>query len=97
MAYVVCSRWTAKPGEEDAVAAALRKLAPETREEPGNVLFTLHHDPSNPRVFAAYEQWRDEAAYRAHLTSPHFMRYGRDDALPRLESRERWFYETWDV
>jgi|BarGraIncu00222A_1022003.scaffolds.fasta_scaffold14378_3 hypothetical protein len=40
MAYVVIAKWTARPGEEEAVAAAI-------------------------------------------------------DAIPRLESRERAFYETW--
>lgn len=97
MAYVVCSRWTAKDGEAEAVAAALRRLAPKTREETGSMMFLVHRDPSDSRIFFAYEQWTDETAYREHLASPHFERHGARDALPRLESRERWFYETWDV
>jgi len=36
-------------------------------------------------------------AYQAHVDSEHFERHGFGDAIPRLESRERSFYETWDA
>ena len=97
MAYVVTAKWTAKQGEEAAVAAAIQQLAPPSRQEPGMVLYQPHRDPENPRVFFFYEQYRDKAAYDAHLASEHFQRLGFGDAVPRLEARERGFYETWDV
>ena len=43
------------------------------------------------------EQYRDKAGYEAHLASPHFQELGFGNAVPRLENRERGFYETWDV
>ena len=49
MTYVVCATWTAKDGEEDAVAAAVHKLAHEAPDEPGMVLYQAHRDPQNPR------------------------------------------------
>ncbi|HXD67835.1 MAG TPA: putative quinol monooxygenase [Solirubrobacteraceae bacterium] len=95
MAYVVLARWVAKPGEEEAVAAAIDALIAPSRAEPGNLMYEAHRDPSDPRVFLLYEQYADEDGYRAHGESEHFTRLGHGDAIPRLESRERSFYETW--
>lgn len=95
MAYVVLARWIAKPGEEAAVAAAIDALIDPSRAEPGTLVYQPHRDPSDPRVFMLYEQYVDEAAYRAHGDSEHFRRHAVEDAIPRLEARERAFYETW--
>ena len=95
MAYVVLAKWIAKPGEEDAVAAAIDSLIEPSRAEPGNLLYQPHRDPADPRVFLLYEQYVDEDAYRAHGESEHFQRHAHGDALPRLEDRRRSFYETW--
>ncbi len=95
MAYVVLARWTAQPGEEDAVAAAIDALIDPSRAEPGNLVYQPHRDPSDPRVFLLYEQYADVAAYQAHGESEHFQHHAVQDAIPRLESRERAFYETW--
>jgi quinol monooxygenase YgiN len=95
MAYVVLAKWTAKPGEEEAVAAAIDALIEPSRAEPGMLVYQPHRDPDDPRVFLIYEQYVDEPAYRAHGESDHFRRHGHEDALPRLEARERSFYETW--
>lgn len=96
MAFVVTAKWTAKEGEEEAVAAAIKQLVGPSRAEPGMILYQPHRDPQNPRVFFFYEQYTDQAAYEAHGNSEHFKRYGLGEAIPRLESRERAFYETWD-
>jgi quinol monooxygenase YgiN len=91
MAYVVIARWTAKEGEEDAVAAALGNLIRPSRAEPGNLAYVVHRDPADPRRFVVYESYADEAAYEAHAASEHFRRHGLEDGIPRLESREREF------
>jgi quinol monooxygenase YgiN len=95
MAYVVLARWVARPGEEEAVAAAIDALIEPSRAELGNLMYQAHRDPSDPRVFLLYEQYVDEAAYRAHGESAHFKRHGHGNALPRLQDRERSFYVTW--
>jgi quinol monooxygenase YgiN len=97
MAYVVTAKWTAKEGEEEAVEAAIQNLVGPSRAEPGMILYQPHRDPENPRVFFFYEQYTDKAAYEAHGASEHFQKWGFGDALPRLEGRERAFYETWDI
>ncbi len=96
MSYVVCATWTAKPDEVDNVGAALAVLAEATRNEPGNLVYQVHRDPDDERVFFLYEQYVDPAGYEAHGASAHFQR-AFEDAVPRLVSRERAFYETWDV
>lgn len=97
MAYVVCAKWTAKEGEADKVAEAIRKLAPLSRREPGVLLYQPHRSPGNPNVFFFYEQYIDADAYQAHIESEHVRQHGFCDAIPRLEGRERSFYETMEV
>jgi quinol monooxygenase YgiN len=91
MAYVVIARWTAKDGEEDAVAAALTNLIEPSRAEPGNLAYVVHRDPEDDRRFVIYESYVDEAAYRSHAESAHFRLHGKETGIPRLTSREREF------
>jgi quinol monooxygenase YgiN len=97
MAYVVCAKWIAREGEAEAVAEAVRRLAGPSRAEPGILVYQAHRDPEDPNVFFFYEQYADEAAYQAHGDSEHFRQWGLGEAIPRLQSRERSFYVTWDV
>lgn len=94
MAYVVLARWTANPGEEAAVAAALSRMVEPTRSEPGNLLYEVARDPERPGVFLLYEQYEDERAYLAHGESPHFQEHAVGFAFDRLATREREYYET---
>jgi len=91
VAYVVIAYWTAKDGEEDAVAAALGNLTEPSRAEAGNLTYVVHRDPADPRRFVIYERYVDAAAFEAHAASEHFKRFGFEDGIPRLESREREF------
>jgi len=96
MAYVLAVKWVAKDGEEENVLAAIRALADPSRAESGCLMWQPHRDPENPRVFFIYEQYTEPAAYEEHGRSEHFQRHGLGDAIPRLEARERTFYETLD-
>jgi len=94
MAYVVAATYRVKPGEEEKVKEILETMAPLSRKEPGCVFYQAHRSQENPRVFFLYEQYVDEAGYQAHMATPHFERYIKGEAIPRLESRERTFYVT---
>jgi (4S)-4-hydroxy-5-phosphonooxypentane-2,3-dione isomerase len=96
MAYAVSVTWTAKEGEEDAVAAALERLREPTLAEEGVLMWIPHRDPEDPKVFHIYEQYTEEGAYTAHTETEHFQRDGFGDAIPRLADRRREFYETMD-
>lgn len=97
MAYVVAATWVARDGEEDTVLDAIKKLAPASRNEPGNRYYQATRDPDDPRVFFLFEIYDDEDAYKAHGASEHFEKYGFGQAIPALESRERKFFETIDA
>ena len=96
MTIVLVARWVARQGEEQAVAAAVAQLVRAAREEPGCLLLLAHRDPDDPRVFLFYEHFADEAALAAHAETEHFRRHALEDAIPRLESRERSFYRLWE-
>lgn len=92
MGYVLAVTWVAKPGEEEAVARILRKMVPLTQAEPGCVHYYAHRSADDPRRFLLFEEYVDEAGLQAHSESDHFKQHVLDDALPRLESRERLHY-----
>ena len=92
MSYVVIARWTAKPGNEEAVAASLEQLAPLSRRESGCMKYLVNRSLDDPRIFLLYEEYIDEDAYRAHAASEHFARHALAEGIPLLESREREFY-----
>jgi quinol monooxygenase YgiN len=94
MAYVVTARWTAREGHEEDVKQSIVEMIEPTRAEPGNLFYQPAQDPENPRVFLILEIYADEDGYRAHGESEHFQRLAVQRAIPRLDSRERAFYET---
>jgi quinol monooxygenase YgiN len=96
MAYVVRANWRAKEGSEAVVVDAIRKLTPISRQEPGNRFYQAYQDPSEPLVFRLFEIYDDEPSYQAHVASDHFKEFGFGQAIPELEDRERFFYETID-
>jgi quinol monooxygenase YgiN len=92
MTVVVIARWTARQGEEEAVAAALEKLAPPSREERGCLKYLVNRSLADPRVFLLFEEYADMDAYEAHAESDHFTRFALGEGIPLLESREREFF-----
>jgi quinol monooxygenase YgiN len=96
MAYVLVARMIAKDGEQDRAAELIEELAVASREEPGVLLYLAHRDPEDPRVFLAYEQYRDKAAFEEHGQTEHFQRLGPGELFGLMEDRRREFYETVD-
>jgi|SRR5919108_3288961 quinol monooxygenase YgiN len=96
MAYVVAATYRSKEGEEERIREILELMGPPSRAEPGCLFYQAHRSPDDPRVFFLYEQYEDEAGYEAHQSTEHFQRLIKGDAIPRLETRERTFYETMD-
>jgi autoinducer 2-degrading protein len=91
MTVVLAVTWVAKEGEADAVAAILRELSALSRAEPGCLSYDAHRDDDDPNRFFLFERYADQEAFGAHGTSPHFQRLVLEEALPRLEQRERRF------
>ena len=96
MTFVVTAIWRAREGEEEHVAEILATNAALSREEPGCRMFITHRAVDDPRTFLLYEQYDDEAAFKAHTETQHFKEHVLGNAVPRLENRERAFYNTMD-
>jgi (4S)-4-hydroxy-5-phosphonooxypentane-2,3-dione isomerase len=79
--------YTIQAGHEDEAVDDLRKLAAETRKEPGNVLFLIHRSLEDPRKFLIYEQYRSQAALDTHLSKDYFQRYSVNGLRKIAESR----------
>jgi autoinducer 2-degrading protein len=93
MSYVLAVTWVAKPGEEQAVEGALKSMLGPTRAEPGCIQYDAFRSTENPRQYFLFERYHDEAAFQAHASSEHFKKHVLGEAVPRLESRVRTFYE----
>jgi quinol monooxygenase YgiN len=87
---VLIVHMTMKPDTEEDCKRLCREMTEETRKEPGCVQYIAHQSTENPRNFAFYEQYVDEAALEAHRNSPHFAWYikGGIDALVATRTRE---------
>lgn len=96
MVYVVVALWRAKEGQEDTIARVIEKMTPLSLQEPGCLMYQGHRSLDDPRLFFLYERYVNEAAYQAHLVSPHAKQYTWSEGIPNLESRERSFYEMLD-
>lgn len=65
-----------KPEFLDAYLAAAGDVgATSVREEPGVLCIFPMQDAEKPTSIRIVEIYRDEAAYKSHLATPHFLRY----------------------
>ena len=64
------------PGEDaDTARQAASKAAQATRAEDGCFTYAFYEDVETPGRFRVYEEWRDEAALRVHLETPHIAEF----------------------
>ncbi len=89
---VVVAHYRAQPGNDDTVAELLATYAPLVRAEPGCAAFTAHRASEDPREFVLFEQYRDKAAFDAHVESVHFLEIARDRIRPMLDRRDVMLY-----
>ena len=92
--YVIVAEWLVKEGKDDEVAEVLRTAVKNSRAEPGCVLFMANRSTENPRRFVLYEQFRDQAAFDAHLETDSFKQNVLGRIVPLLESRARGLYDV---
>jgi len=69
MTKTLYAEFTVKPGSEERVAAMMRDLTERVRNEPGNQLFLPYTRESNPREYFVFEVYRDDEAFREHITA----------------------------
>lgn len=66
---------TAFPGKADDLHALLLAMAPQCREEPGNLRWDIWRDASNPERYVLDELYRDSDAADAHRRTAHYKDY----------------------
>ena len=79
----------AREGKEEELQAFLLAIVIESRQEQGNLRYTLLVGDDDPREFAIHAQWENAAALNAHLRSkPVGFAHSRmpelTDVLPRV-------------
>ncbi len=67
---------TAKPGQADALRAALLAMIPPSVAEPGCVAYELHEDRGEAGHFFFVERWADAAAFASHTQTAHYKQLG---------------------
>ncbi len=72
-AVVLTATVKSLPGHEAEVRAALLELVAPSRSEQGCLCYNLHETKDEAGLFIFYEQWADQAAFDAHLKTPHFV------------------------
>jgi (4S)-4-hydroxy-5-phosphonooxypentane-2,3-dione isomerase len=87
--FTLAVTWEAKPGEADAVAEILKRMATAVASEPGTLLFWPHRSATNDHLFFLYELYTDEAAFVAHQQTEHFKTLILGQALSKLARRDR--------
>jgi quinol monooxygenase YgiN len=66
---ILYAEFTARPSFEAEVARLISGLAGKVRQEPGNTEFTVYRERDNPRKFFVFEEYLDEASFKAHITA----------------------------
>jgi quinol monooxygenase YgiN len=75
MELFIFARFHARPGNEDAVADALREVIPPSRAEPGCVSIHAFRSVCDQQLFYIHSRWKDEAAFDTHAGLPHTTRF----------------------
>jgi quinol monooxygenase YgiN len=70
---------------EEQAQVLLKQMNADTQKEPGLISFTILRETGRPNHFTLLEVWQDEAAFAAHLASPHTRQF-RKDLQPHIGS-----------
>jgi quinol monooxygenase YgiN len=69
--FVVIAVFRARPGREQALAAALQQMCVPSRDEPGCINYDLHASAVDAGEYFFHETWASADHHRVHLDSPH--------------------------
>ncbi len=67
---ILIAELNARPGCESDVQATLAEYGKHVRQEPGNEVFECYCTEDNSQRFIVYEIYKNEAAFKAHLSAP---------------------------
>ena len=79
--------YTVAPEEAEKAAAMFRELRDVSRKEEGVISFAVGRSQEQPNVFALWEEYRDKAAFEAHVATDHFERLVINGIRPLAQQR----------
>ena len=80
--------WHIKEGCMNGTLRLLSEIAKSTREEKGNLFFSVHQINEATNTIVLFEAYSDLAAMEEHLESPHLQVLFIGGILPWLEKRD---------
>ncbi|MDR3268671.1 MAG: antibiotic biosynthesis monooxygenase [Tannerella sp.] len=72
---VIVARVVVKEGQEKAFIDVATVLVNATRQEEGNLFYSLYQSPVKATEFIFYEEYKDDAAFQTHASSAHFAAF----------------------
>ena len=87
-------KYKIKPGKEKSALDIFKKLAAESRKEPGCRLYVVHTNPETEGEIFLYEQYADGTALAHHRASGHFKVLAENSLPPLFDSREVTIYHA---
>ncbi len=92
---LLVARYYVKPGNMDAVIAALNTMAPlVAAHEPDCSLYIASRAQEDENLLLLTERYTDMDAIAFHRETPHFKEIIEGIVVPLLEKRERDFYDV---
>ena len=74
----IIAKLKAKPGSEDRLYEACRKLVAPTRAEEGCINYDMHRSIEDPGLVMFYENWQTKPLWERHMESPHLAEFSAE-------------------
>ena len=74
----IIAKLKAKPGSEDGLYEACRKLVAPTRAEEGCINYDMHRSVEDPGLVMFYENWETKPLWERHMESPHLSEFSAE-------------------
>jgi quinol monooxygenase YgiN len=71
----IIGEFRARPGEEAAVEAAIRKVIPMSARESTCLGIRAYRSRRDKALFFIHSHWTDEAAFEVHASLPHTVEF----------------------
>lgn len=71
----IIAKVKAKPGSEEQLYEACRKLVAPTRAEEGCINYDMHRSIEDPGLVMFYENWETKPLWERHMESPHLSEF----------------------
>lgn len=74
----IIAKLKAKPGSEDRLYEACRKLVAPTRAEEGCINYDMHRSIEDSGLVMFYENWETKPLWERHMESPHLSEFSAE-------------------